>query len=119
MRSKRENLRFIEDLSRVASGALGALGDARTQIRTLVRDRVDRVLAEMDLVTREEFDTVEAMLAKARTRQEELEKRLAALEGKKKTAARATAKKAATKKKPAKTGKKTTKTAKKKTGKRK
>jgi len=34
----------------------------------------------MDLVTREEFNAVKAMAAKARQRQEELEERLAALE---------------------------------------
>src|SRR5690606_19009092 len=61
----------------------------------------DRVLAEMDLVTRDEFARVEAMAQKARMRQEELEERLAALEGGKKqgkTTQRKTAKPATARK---------------------
>jgi BMFP domain-containing protein YqiC len=45
-----------------------------------LRDHVERLLARMKLVTREEFDVVEALAQKARAEQEILAERLAALE---------------------------------------
>lgn len=81
MRSHRDNLRFLDDLARVASGAAQSLGDLRGQVKSMVGG----FLAEMDLVTRDELERVEAVAQKARERQLELEKRLAALEKKLKT----------------------------------
>ena len=78
MRSARDNLKFMDDLAKMAGGAAQSLGTARAHVKTLVSS----FLAEMDLVTREEFDRVEALAQKARERQVELEKRLAALEKK-------------------------------------
>ena len=46
----------------------------------LLRQRLERLLDRMDLVTREEFDVVKAMAAKARLENEALAKRLAVLE---------------------------------------
>ena len=81
MRSARDNLKFMDDLAKVAGGAAQSLGAMRTHVKSLV----SAFLAEMDLVTREEFERVEALAQKARERQVELEKRLAALEKKLKT----------------------------------
>jgi BMFP domain-containing protein YqiC len=72
--------RLLDDLARVASGALGALSGMRGEIEARLREQFERVLARMDLVTREEFDAVKAMAAKARAEQEKMEARLAALE---------------------------------------
>jgi BMFP domain-containing protein YqiC len=72
--------RFFDDLARVASGAVGALSGVRSDIEARLRDQLERVLAGMDLVSREEFEAVKAMAAKARTEQEELLRRIAALE---------------------------------------
>lgn len=80
MRSARDNLRFLDDLAKVATGAIGSLGEVRTQLRALVKERVDETLSRLDMVSRSEFERVEAMAEKARARQEELEKRLSALE---------------------------------------
>jgi BMFP domain-containing protein YqiC len=71
---------LLDDLARAASGALGALTGMRGEIEARIRDQLERVLARMDMVTREEFDTVRAMAAKARAEQEGLLERLAALE---------------------------------------
>jgi BMFP domain-containing protein YqiC len=78
MRSTRDNLRFMDDLAKVAGGAVQSLGAMRGHVKSLVNG----FLAEMDLVTREEFERVEALAQKARERQITLEKRLAALEKK-------------------------------------
>jgi BMFP domain-containing protein YqiC len=71
---------LLDDLARAASGALGALTGMRGEIEARIRDQLERVLARMDMVTREEFDAVRAMAAKARAEQDELLERLAALE---------------------------------------
>ena len=50
--------RLFDDLARVASGAFNTLSGLREEIETRVRERVERMAAELDLVTREEFDAV-------------------------------------------------------------
>ena len=52
----------------------------RGEIEARIRDQLERVLAGMDLVSREEFEAVKAMAAKAREEQEMLLRRLDALE---------------------------------------
>ena len=72
--------RLLDDLARVASGAFGALTGVRGEVEDVFRRRLERILADMDLVPRDEFDAVKAMAAKARQEQEALERRVAALE---------------------------------------
>jgi len=72
--------RFLDDLARVANGAIGALSGIRGEIEGLIKQRVERLLADMNLVTREEFEAVKAVAAKARSEQEVLVERVAALE---------------------------------------
>jgi len=72
--------KIFDDLSRVAGGALGALGGLRAEIEDLVRQRVERTAQDLNLVTREEFDAVLDMAAEARAENERLAARLAALE---------------------------------------
>lgn len=72
--------RLFDDIAKVASGAFNTLGGLREEIELRVRERVERLAAEMDLVTREEFDAVSTMAAKARAAQEDLEARIVELE---------------------------------------
>jgi hypothetical protein len=72
--------RFFDDIARVASGAVGALSGVRGEIEARLRDQLERMLAGMDLVSREEFEAVKAMAAKAREEQELLRLRVEALE---------------------------------------
>jgi len=72
--------RFFDDLARVAAGAMGALSGMRSEVETRIREQLERVLAGMDLVSRDEFEAVKAMAAKARSEQEDLQKRVAGLE---------------------------------------
>jgi BMFP domain-containing protein YqiC len=74
--------RLFDDLARVASGALNTLGGLKDEVESRIKERIERLANEMDLVTREEFEAVEAMAAKARHEQERLERRLAELEAK-------------------------------------
>ena len=72
--------RFFDDMARVAAGAMGALSGVRGEIEARFRDQFERILAGMDLVSREEFEAVKAMAAKAREEQEVLAQRIAELE---------------------------------------
>src|SRR5690606_30488603 len=67
-------------LARVANGALSAAAGVRTEIEQLIRQQFERFLADRDLVTRDEFEAVEAMAVRAREEQEALAARVAELE---------------------------------------
>lgn len=72
--------KILDDIARVASGAAGALHGFREQIREDIRQRVDETAQRMDLVPREDFERVEAMLVKAREQQDKLVQRIETLE---------------------------------------
>jgi len=72
--------RFLDDLAKVASGAASAVAGMRDEIESLVRQRVERLVSDLDLVSRDEFDVAKAMAARAREEQEKLELRVRALE---------------------------------------
>jgi len=61
------------------SSATGMVGDVKAQFN----DKMESYLAKLDLVKREEFDLVKAMLTETRLEQEKLKKKIAALEKKK------------------------------------
>lgn len=71
---------LLDDLARVASGAMTTLGGVREEIENRVKERFERFAAEMELVTREDYEAVKAMAVKAREEQETLASRVAALE---------------------------------------
>lgn len=68
--------RIFDDAARLAGGALGTLAGIRREVEALVRQQFERFLDGMELVTREEFEAVKAMAAKARSEQERLEARV-------------------------------------------
>ncbi len=72
--------RLLDDLARMANGALNTLSGLREEIENRVRERVERMLADMDMVPREEFDAIKAMAQKARAEQEDLAAKVAELE---------------------------------------
>jgi BMFP domain-containing protein YqiC len=73
---------FLDDLARMAQGVVGGLSGLKHEIDARLREQLERVLGRMDLVSREEFEVVKAMAAKARDEQEAMAARLAALEAK-------------------------------------
>lgn len=72
--------RFFDDLARVATGALSALSGVRSEVEARLREQLENLLAGMDLVSRDEFEAVKAMAAKARSEQEDLTRRVVELE---------------------------------------
>lgn len=82
------NNRFLDELTKLMTDAAGAAQGVRREVETLVRSQGERVLRDMDVVSREEHEAVKAMAAKAREENDQLaarlaliESRLAALEG--------------------------------------
>ena len=74
------NNRLLDDIARAANGALGALGGLKAELDQQVKAMVERFLKSQDLVTREEFEAVKEMAARARDENEKLHARLARLE---------------------------------------
>ena len=75
-----KNNQFFDDIAKVASGAAGGLLDMKRELETMISHQLEKLLQRMNFVTKEEFDTLQAMLAKARSEQEALKKRIEALE---------------------------------------
>ena len=74
--------RFFDDLAKVANSAVGTVAGMKDEIEQLVRHRVEKFIDGMNLVTREEFDVVQAMIAKSREEQEKLRIKIVELETK-------------------------------------
>jgi BMFP domain-containing protein YqiC len=71
---------FLDGMARLFTDAAGAAQSLRSEIDTFVRQRMEKLVADMNLVPREEFEAVKAMAAKARSENESLAARVAALE---------------------------------------
>ena len=71
---------LLDGLARFFTDAAGAAQSVRAELDTFMRQRLERLVADMDFVPREEFEAVKAMAAKARSENERLEARIAALE---------------------------------------
>src|SRR5271165_1745939 len=84
--------RLFDDVARMAGGALNMLTGLKTEVEAMVRNQMESWLAGMNLVTREEFEVVRQMAAKARDEQEALLVRVKALEGTKAPVAKPAAK---------------------------
>jgi BMFP domain-containing protein YqiC len=72
--------RLLDDLAKVASGAASTIAGIKGEINGLIRQQMERLLGDLDLVSREEFEAVKATAATARAEQEKLEKRVVELE---------------------------------------
>ena len=70
--------RVFEDMSKIATSAMGTMAGVGREVETLIRGRV-RDLVGDDLVSRDEFEAVKAMAAAARAEIEVLKAEVAAL----------------------------------------
>jgi BMFP domain-containing protein YqiC len=80
MDSNTTSSRFFDELSKLMTNAAGAAQGVRKEVDNLVQTQVERVLNNMNVVKREEFDVMRDMAEKARAENERLEKRIAELE---------------------------------------
>jgi len=72
--------RFFDDAAKMAGGAIGTLEGLRREIEALVAQQVEKIFAKFDLVTRDEFEAVKEMAARARTENEEIKEKIIKLE---------------------------------------
>lgn len=72
--------RVFDEIGRLMTDAAGAASGVKREVETIVRAQATRILSDLDLVRRDEFEAVRAMAQKAREQNEALEERLAALE---------------------------------------
>lgn len=72
--------RLFEDFARVANGALGAMAGLRSEIETMMRGAMDRLVNDLKLVGRDELDGVRDVAVASREAQEELSTRLRSVE---------------------------------------
>ena len=74
------NNRFLDDIARLANGMMGVATGFRSEVEGMIKARLTAMLAEGNLVPREDFEVVREMAAKARAEQEMLAAKVAALE---------------------------------------
>lgn len=79
--------RFFDEMAKLMTNAAGAAQGVRREIDTLIQAQLERVLNNMELVKREEFEAVKAMARKAREENDALAARLAILEARESPAA--------------------------------
>ena len=72
--------RFFDEIARLMNDAAGVASGVRREFDTLFRSQADRMLRDLDLVQREEFEAVKEMARLAREENEALQARIAALE---------------------------------------
>jgi len=72
--------RFFDEIARLMNDATGVAHGVRREVDTLFKTQAERILRDLDVVSREEFDAVKEMVRLAREENEELKTRIAALE---------------------------------------
>ncbi len=92
--------RFFDEIARLMTDAAGVANGVRKEVDSVVRNQAEKVLNELDVVSREEFDAVKEMAQKARMENEVLAKRIAELEAAASTKPSPAPKKRAPAKKP-------------------
>jgi BMFP domain-containing protein YqiC len=72
--------RFFDELGKLITDAAGAADGVRKEIENVVRSQGERMLRELDIVQREDFEAVKAMAQKAREENAALKARIGLLE---------------------------------------
>jgi BMFP domain-containing protein YqiC len=73
---------FYDQFARLMNDAAGVAQGVRREVDTVMRSQAERILQDMDVVHREEFEAVKEMARLAREENEALKARIAALEAK-------------------------------------
>ena len=71
---------FFDEIAKIMTEAAGAADGVRREAETVMRSRLQSLLADMEIVTRDEFEAVKEMARLAREENEALKARLDALE---------------------------------------
>lgn len=74
------NSRFFDEIGRLMNDAAGVATGVRREFDTLFRTQAERILRDLDVVRRDEFEAVREMAQLAREENETLKARINALE---------------------------------------
>src|SRR5262245_14459283 len=74
--------RFFDEVAKLMNDAAGVASGVRREFDTMMRTQAERILRDLDVVQREEFEAVKEMARLAREENEALKARIAALEAK-------------------------------------
>jgi hypothetical protein len=74
--------RIFDEMARLMNDAAGVAQGVRREFDTLFRSQAERILRDLDVVQREDFEAVKEMARLAREENEALKSRIEALEGK-------------------------------------
>jgi len=72
--------RFFDEVARLMNDTAGVAKGVRREFETLFRSQAERMLRDLDIVRREEFEAVKEMARLAREENDALKARIAALE---------------------------------------
>jgi BMFP domain-containing protein YqiC len=73
---------FLDQVGKLMNDAAGVASGVRREFDTMVKTQAERVLRDLEVVQREEFEAVKEMARLAREENEALKARIAALEAK-------------------------------------
>ena len=76
---------LLDDMAKLMASAVGMADGLRQDGRQKIGLKMEKMLKKMDFIRHQEFKVAQAMIQRARSEQEKLAKRVAALEGGKKT----------------------------------
>jgi hypothetical protein len=76
------NNRFFDEVGRLMNDAAGVATGVRREFDTVMKTQAERILRDLDVVQREEFEAVKEMARLAREENEALKARIAVLEEK-------------------------------------
>lgn len=71
---------FFEDFANLMTNAAGAAKSAGDEMRAVMKAQMDRIVADMDLVGRDEFEAMKTAALEARAEAKDLRNRVEALE---------------------------------------
>jgi BMFP domain-containing protein YqiC len=74
--------RIFDEMAKLMNDAAGVASGVRKEVETIFQAQAERILRNLDVVTREEFEAIKEMAAKARDENERLSARIAELEAK-------------------------------------
>jgi BMFP domain-containing protein YqiC len=73
--------RLFDEMTRLMNDATSVAQGVKREAEGVFRSQMERIVADLDLVKREDFDVVREMAAQAKAENEALKKRIEALEG--------------------------------------
>ncbi len=72
---------FFDDMAQLMQGAVGAAQGMGEEAKTLMRNQADRFIADMDLVSREEFMLLKEEYSALRRELDQIKEQMKALQG--------------------------------------